>query len=91
MLITTHEEAAQEYLSQARLIDKQIDSKIEQVQSLRALAEKATLTLTGAPKSGTRNIHKMEDVISKMVDLESEVNADIDTLVTLKADINSAI
>jgi uncharacterized Zn finger protein len=33
----------------------------------------------------------MEDVIVKMAELEAEINADIDKLVTLKSDINSAI
>jgi uncharacterized protein (DUF2252 family) len=76
--------AAQEYLSQARLIDKQIDTKLEHIQSLRAHAEKASATLTGASRSGTRNIHRMEDIITKMADLESEINKDIDLLFTLR-------
>jgi DNA-directed RNA polymerase specialized sigma subunit len=33
----------------------------------------------------------MEDIVVKMLDLESEINADIDSLLTLKQDITAAI
>ena len=82
---------AKEYLSQASRIDQRINSKLEQVMSMRALLGKATGTLTGAPKSATPNPHSMEDPICKMVDMENEINADIDTLVELKADIMACI
>ena len=82
---------AKEYLSQAYRIDQRINSKIEQVQSLRDLATKASATLTHAPNSGTRNVHRMEDVITKMVDLEAEINADLVSLVDFKREIVTAI
>lgn len=44
-----------EYLSQAYRIDQRINSKLEQVASLRALATKATSTLSDTPPSGGRN------------------------------------
>lgn len=75
---------AKQYLSQAYRIDQRINSKLEQIVSLRALAAKATSTLSDTLPSGTRNVHSMEDIIAKMVDLENEINADIDTLVDLK-------
>ena len=78
---------AKEYLSQAYRIDQRINSKLEQVMSLRTLLGKATGTLTGAPKAATPNPHSMEDTIAKMVDLENEINDDIDMLVDLKAEI----
>ena len=82
---------AKEYLSQAYRIDQRINSKLEQVMSLRALLGKATGTLTGAPKAATPNPQSMEDTICKMVDMETEINADIDTLVDLKAKIMTCI
>lgn len=82
---------AKEYLSQAYRIDQRINSKLEQVMSLRALLGKATGTLTGAPKAATPNPHSMEDTICKMVDMEHEINADIDTLVDLKTEIMTCI
>ena len=82
---------AKEYLSQAHRIDQRINSKLEQVKSLRALAEKATSTLSDTKVSGTNNVTRMQDIITKMVDLEAEINADIDTLVDLKREISTAI
>lgn len=78
---------AKDYLSQAYRIDQRINSKIEQVRSLRELALKATSTLSDSPVSGTRNVHRMDGIIAKMVDLEDEINADIDNLVDLKTEI----
>ena len=82
---------AKEYLSQAYRIDQRINSKLEQVMSLRALLGKATGTLSGTPKAATPNLHSMEDTICKMVDMENEINADIDTLVDLKTEIMTCI
>lgn len=78
---------AKEYLGQAYRIDQRINSKLEQVTSLRNLATKATSTLSDTPPSGTRNVHSMEDVIVKIIDMENEINADIDKLVDLKQEI----
>ncbi|MEG1149597.1 MAG: hypothetical protein RSD98_13510, partial [Niameybacter sp.] len=67
---------AKEYLKQAYRIDQRINSKLEQIASLRDLATKATSTLSDTPPSGSRNVHSMEGVIVKMVDLENEINKD---------------
>lgn len=82
---------AKEYLSQAYRIDRRIDAKIEQVASLRNLATKATSTLSDSAPSGSRNIHRMEDVIVKIIDFENDINAEIDSLVDLKREITSVI
>ena len=82
---------AKEYLARALLIDQRINSKLEQVQSLRSLAEKATSTLSPTPHGKERNMHRMEDVIVKMLDLESDINASIDTLVDIKREITEAV
>ena len=84
--------SAKDYLSGAYRIDQRINSKIEQVRSLRELAEKATSTLSDVPPSkGTRNVHRMEDVIAKMVDLESEINGDLCQLLDTKREIVTVI
>ena len=83
--------SAKDYLSQAYRIDQRINSKLEQVQSLRNLAEKASATLCEVPNSGTRNFHRMEDVICKMIDLEDEINADLKALIDLKHEIVTII
>ena len=82
---------AKEYFSQAYQIDKRIDCKIEQVARIRELAAKATSTLSDLPGSATRNTHRMEDIIVKMIALENEINDDIDHLVDLKRNITRLI
>ena len=82
---------AKEFLNQAYRIDERINSNIEQVRSLRDLAEKAASTLSLAPNSGTRNVHHMEDIIAKMVDMESEINADLKELLETKRRVRETI
>ncbi len=80
-----------EYLSQARLLDKRINAKIQQVSALNDLALKCTATLTNMPGRPNRNTSKMTDVIDKIIDLQQEINHDIDELVDLKRDITARI
>ena len=82
---------AKEYLKQARYLDERINMKIEQVASLHSLATKAISTLSDMPGSPTRNTHRMEDIIIKILMLENEINVDIDKLVDLKNEILSVI
>ena len=82
---------AKEYISQAYRIDQRINSKLEQVSSLRELSTKATATFSDVPPSGTRNVHRLEDVILKIVSLEEEINHEIDRLVDLKREIHTVI
>ena len=77
---------AKEYLSQVMYIDRRIDSKLEQVMSLREAATKATATLSDMPRPDSPNIRSMEDTIVKIIDLENEINRDIDRLIDLKAE-----
>ncbi|MHB1652357.1 MAG: DUF1492 domain-containing protein [Desulfitobacteriaceae bacterium] len=80
-----------EYLGQAYRIDQRINSKLEQIASLRGLATKASSTLSDAPRNPNRNVHSLESIIAKMIDLEREINHDIDTLVDLKREIITVI
>lgn len=82
---------AKEYLSQAYRIDQRVNIKLHQVESLRDLATRATSTLGTEPVSGTRNVHRLEDTIDKIIDLENEINSDIDRLVDLKRDVMETI
>lgn len=75
------------YLAQAYRIDQRINSKLDQISSLRELATKATSTLSDMPHSPNRSTGSMENIIIKMIDLENEINTDIDTLIDLKRDI----
>lgn len=82
---------AVELLKQAYYIDVRIDNKLEQMEALNALATKATTTFGNEPVSGTRDVHKREETICKIVDLQNEINADIDNLVDLKRELRKTI
>ena len=82
---------AKEYLSQACHIDQLINSKLEQVQSLRRLASKTTVILHDGNYQSSKNPKSMEDIIVKIIDLENEINRDIDTLINLKRRIMEII
>ena len=82
---------AKEYLGQAYRLDQRINSKLEQVLSLRDLTTKATATMSDMPGGGSRNVYRMQDIIGKIIDLENEINADIDQLVDLKREMVTAI
>ena len=80
-----------QFLKQACYLDECINTKIAQVSSLHDLATKATATLSDMPGSPTRNTHRMEDIIIKILMLENEINNDIDHLVDLKESILAVI
>ena len=82
---------AKEYLDQAYRLDQRINSKLEQVLSLRELTTKATATMSDMPGGGSRNVYRIQEIIGKIVDLENEINADIDALVDLKREMVATI
>ncbi len=82
---------ARAYLEQAHYIDRRIDSKIEQVASLRELATRATSILSDTPRSPSPDMQPIETILAKIFELEAEINADIDTLVDLKREMVAVI
>ena len=80
-----------EYLGQAYRIDQRINSKLEQVHSLRELATKASSILREGAAIANRNVQSMDATIAKIIDLEAEINRDIDKLVDTKREIVSVI
>ena len=82
---------ARAYLEQAHYIDRRIDSKIEQVASLRELATRATSILSDAPRSPSPDMQPIETILAKIFELEAEINSDIDTLVDLKREMVAVI
>ena len=72
---------AKEYMEQARYLDMQINSKIEQIRNLNELATKATTVYSDMPHSPNRNTSRMEETVVKIID------RDIDALVNLKREI----
>ena len=79
---------AKEFLSRYRWLNEKIDSEIEQAQRMRELAS-AVSSSCGGGSGGTSD--KVGNAVAKLVDLESEINADIDKLVDLRREIETAI
>ena len=55
--------------------------------SLNELAGKATSAVSDMPGSPNRNIHKTEDIIVKILELQEEIQSDISELLDLKQSI----
>ena len=82
---------ATEYLGQAYRLDQRINSKLQQVESLRSLARKVTASYDGETVFHTRNVTSLEDTIFRLMEAEEELNRQIDELVVLKMDISRMI
>ena len=82
---------ARDYLSQAYRLDQRINSKLEQVESLNALATKVSSTLTGMPKNPNSATSTMADTVTKIIALQAEINNDIERLVDLKREMVAVI
>jgi len=82
---------AKEYLQKAFRLDQRINSKLQQIESLNALAEKCTTTLTGMPHSQNSSTSAIADTVVKIIGLQAEINKDIDELVDLKQEIMKLI
>lgn len=80
-----------DYLNQAHRLDQRINSKLEQIDSLHALATKATVTYSDMPRNPNKGKSKIEDIVIKIMELEEEINREINRLVDLKADITHLI
>lgn len=84
---------AKEYLNQAYRLNELIDSDLAELNDLRRLSTSIsgancdTERVQGGNLPGSR----IENIISKIIDLEEEINAEIDKFVDLKAEIRRAI
>ena len=80
-----------EFLNKIRYIDMMIDCKLEQINGLRD-----RLTSIGSPGMGDKvqshlDPDKFTDPVSKIIELEKEINEDIDNLVDLKRKARKSI
>lgn len=79
---------AKTYLRQYIYASLAINGGIDELTSLRALAEKVTSSISGQPKGSGRS---REEIICKMVDLEKELDEKIDRMVELRIKIEKEI
>lgn len=83
---------SKEYLQQVKRLDDIVNAKLEQIEALRSIATKITTDYSGDVKvqSSPQN-DKLEKIVAKIADLETELNRNIDKLVDLKAEIMERI
>lgn len=82
---------AKEYLGQAYRLDQHINSKLQQIESLRSLTQRVTVAYGGEVVSHTRNVTSLQDTIARLMETEEELNQEIDRLVDLKIEIADVI
>ena len=82
---------AREYLSQAYLLEKQVQSKQDQIRAYRELLTSINAHLVDEPVKHTRNVEIMQDTILKIMAAEEELNLQIDALVDKKLEIAEVI
>jgi len=82
---------AKEFLGQAYRLDQRINSKLQQIDSLRSLTQKVTQSYDGEVVSRTRNVSSLEDAIIRLMEAEDELNKQIDILVDTKIEIGKLI
>lgn len=82
---------AKEYLGQAYRLDQRINSKLQQVEHLRSLTQKVTVSYDGETVSHSRDVTSLQNTIIRLMEAEDEINRQIDELVDLKLDIGKTI
>lgn len=80
-----------EYLNQAYKLEQRISSKLDLIQSLNDTAMSVTSVLGDSPVGGTRNVHRTQDILDKVVDLENEIQDEICRLIDTKKGIMHTI
>lgn len=80
------------YLQQIRIYDSRINTKLEELHHLKEMVLRITPTLKDDVVSGGGGSQdKLADAVTKIVDLEEEVNRDIDRYVSAKQEISNTL
>lgn len=72
------------YLKQIKIMDAKINSDIEELASLEALATKTTAVLGGERVQVSGSQQKMADCVAKIIDMQVQINNEIDAFVEYK-------
>jgi len=80
-----------EYLLQAKRIDVNIESMLEQVSQLRGMTTKITATLKPDMVFAGGASDKVGNAVAKIVDLENEINEKIDEYIDKKREISDVL
>lgn len=80
-----------EYLSQAKLLDLEINERLSERSHLHDLATRVTGTISDMPKPAGGRITGRESVLAKLIDVERDIDAAIDRLIDLKREMTVLI
>lgn len=75
---------AREYLHQTFVLDRQINSKIRHIASLRDLLTSGSTEISGMPRNPSPAKSRLENIAAEIVDLEAEANYATDRLAEVK-------
>lgn len=73
-----------DYLERIKIMDAMIETKTEELERLRTLAEKTTASAGGERVQASGSKTKLEDCVIKIVQAQNEINASIDRFVDFK-------
>ena len=83
---------AKEFLQQVKMADTKINMKLEEMERTKALVLKVTSALRmDAASSSSGHGDKIGDSVSKIVDLEREINEAIDRYADVKREVSAVL
>jgi DNA-directed RNA polymerase specialized sigma subunit len=89
--VTTTNQDKIKYLKRYVILDREIDRKLEEVARLRSKLTRIMPIYSTEPKGGGSIRGKTEGIIAKIVDLEKEIDADVDRLISIRDNIKAII
>ena len=81
----------EEFLGRVRKLRNGIENKKLRIETLRDMATSTTAAVSDMPRSDSPNLQRMETVLCKVADLESEIVQDRAAMETAKAEITTAL
>ena len=78
---------AKKYLQQIKRCDTKIDSGVEELTRLKALATRVTAALSGEVVSRTRQNDTMADAVARIIKLQQEIDKEVDRYIELKREV----
>ena len=83
---------AKDYLTQYVIAGGEIDALLEELQRIRSLAEKTTMSFeSDGGASGTRKTDKLPEAVEKIIEIEQEIGKRVANLAFLRIDIYNTI
>ena len=67
-----HQKTVRQKLESVHRLNQKVKAKMQQVEELRNLAVSINTNLSDMPGNPNRNIHKMEDTVIKICDIQEE-------------------